>query len=73
MLFPNEAEGEEGKESTGGGVAESPLTEVLMWSEPAELAGITLLGGNQGGNLDRNGVKRGIQEGVVVDDGSETG
>ena len=53
---------------------ESPLTEVLMWSELAELAGITLLGGNQGGNLDRSGVKWGIEKGVVVvvDDGSET-
>ena len=52
---------------------ESPLTEVLMWSEPSKLAGITLLGGNLGENLDHNGVKWGIQEGVVVDDGSETG
>ena len=73
--FPNEAEEEEGKESTGGGVDESPLTKVLMWSEPSKLAGITLLGGNLGENLDRSGVKWGIQERgpLVVDDGSETG
>ena len=52
---------------------ESPLTEVLMWSEPELAGGHYTARWEPGGELGPQWRQEGIQEGVVVDDGSETG